>query len=175
MENFKEKIAKIKAFAFDCDGVLTDGTITINERDEAIRSFNVKDGYAMVRAIKKNYPLAIISGGNGECLRRRFEMLKIKDIYLASPDKMVDLEEFREKYNLSFDEIMFIGDDIPDMEVMAACGVSVAPSDAAMEVKAMATHVSEYAGGRGCVRDAVSQVLKARGDWEVFVKFGGMD
>lgn len=170
MGNFKEDIAKIKAFAFDCDGVLTDGSVTVNERGEAIRTFNAKDGYAVVRALKKGYPVALISGGVGDVMRVRFEQLGIQHIYLGSKNKLQDLDHFRSQYNLERTDILYIGDDIPDMEVMSVCGVSVAPCDAAMEVKQIATHVTEYAGGRGCVRDALEQVMKARGDWDVFVK-----
>lgn len=171
MGNFKEDIAKIKAFAFDCDGVLTDCSVTINEQGDAIRTFNAKDGYAIVRAIKKGYPVALISGGVGSVMRVRFEQLGIPNIYLGSRDKLADLDDFRAKYNLEREDILYIGDDIPDMEVMSHCGISVAPCDAVMEVKAIATHVTEYAGGRGCVRDAIEQVMKARGHWDVFIKY----
>lgn len=174
MGNFKEDIAKIKAFAFDCDGVLTDCTVTITESGDAIRTFNAKDGYAIVRALKKGYPVALISGGTGEAMRLRFEQLGIENVYLSSRNKLQDLDDFRAKYNLERSDILFIGDDIPDMEVMSHCGVSVAPCDAAMEVKQIATHVTEYAGGRGCVRDALEQVMKARGDWDVYVKYSGI-
>ncbi len=170
MGNFKEDIANIKAFAMDCDGVLTDGTITIDEAGEAIRTFNAKDGYAIVRALKKGYPVAIISGGDGIAMRKRFEMLGIKDIYLASKNKIVDLDDFRAKYSLERADILYLGDDIPDMETMSECGISVAPCDAVLEVKGIATHVSEYAGGRGCVRDALEQVMKVHGKWDIYVK-----
>lgn len=174
MGNFKEDIAKIKAFAFDCDGVLTDCSVMLNEKGDAIRTFNAKDGYAIVRALKKGYPVALISGGTGEAMRLRFEQLGIPNIYLSSKNKLRDLDDFRAKYNLERSDILYIGDDIPDMEVMSHCGVSVAPCDAVMEVKQIATHVTEYAGGRGCVRDALEQVMKARGDWDVYVKHSGV-
>ena len=172
MGNFKEDIAKIKAFAFDCDGVFTDGTVTLMEHGDSIRVFNVKDGYAVARALKKGYPVAVISGGTGIAMRLRFEQLGVKDIYLASKNKLQDFDEFRAKYNLEREDILFMGDDVPDMEVMSLCGVSVAPSDAVLDVKALATHVTEYAGGRGCVRDSIEQVMKARGDWDLYVKCG---
>lgn len=174
MGNFKEEIAKIKAFAFDCDGVFTDGSIIMDGSGEAVRVYNVKDGYAVARAIRKCYPIAIISGGNGEGMRRRFEQLGIKDIYLASKDKLSDLDDFRLKYNLEREDILFVGDDLPDMEVMQCCGLSIAPCDAVLEVKRIATHVTEYKGGRGCVRDAIEQVMKVRGDWDICVKHATM-
>lgn len=174
MGNFKEDIANIKAFAFDCDGVLTDGSVMVNEKGDAVRTFNAKDGYAVVRAIKKGYPVALISGGTGEAMRLRFEQLGIKHIYLGSKNKLQDLDDFRLQYGLERNDILYIGDDIPDMEVMIHCGVSVAPCDAAMEVKQIATHVTEYAGGRGCVRDALEQVMKARGHWDLYVKVGAV-
>lgn len=165
MKNFKEKISNIKAFAFDCDGVLTDGSLLVAETGELLRSYNSKDGHAITEALRLGYPIAIISGGTGEAMRKRFEKLGIKDVFLLSKDKVEDINEFAKKHDLSLEEILYMGDDIPDIKTMKAVGVSVAPKDAILDVKAVATHTSSFNGGQGCVRDVIEQVLKARGDW----------
>lgn len=165
MGNFKEEIAKIKAFAFDCDGVLTDGNVMMTEKGELMRTFNAKDGYAMVKALKAGFPVAVISGGRGEVMEKRFRTLGLTDIYLGCLYKIESLDDFRYKYGIERSEILYIGDDMPDIEVMQSVGLAVAPSDAVLEVKAVAHHVSEYGGGKGCVRDMIEQVLKAQGHW----------
>lgn len=163
--NFKEKLSQIKAFVFDCDGVLTDGNFWVFENGDMIRSFNAKDGYAMVRALSKGYPVAIITGGVGGSLTTRFTKLGIKDVYLGSQNKLADLDDFRAKYDLKREEILFVGDDLPDMEPMQRVGLAVCPADAALEIKEISHFVSEYPGGKGCVRDIIQQVLRVRGDW----------
>ncbi|MFI3321693.1 MAG: HAD hydrolase family protein [Rikenellaceae bacterium] len=165
MTNFKEDILKVKAFAFDCDGVLTDGRIIVLPSGEALRSYNSKDGFAIALALKKGYKVAIISGGKGDGMMARFTNLKIEDIHLGCGDKLHTLKGFTEKYNLELDQILFMGDDIPDIEPMIASGVATAPSDAAVEVKDAAKYISNFRGGEGCVRDVVEQVLKAQGNW----------
>ena len=170
MGNFKEDIANVKAFAFDCDGVLTDGSLMMTESGQLIRVFNAKDGYAIVKALAANYPVAIISGGSGDVMEMRFKKLGITDLYLGSLDKLNDIDDFRYKYGFEREDILYVGDDVPDIEPMMNVGLSVAPSDAVLEVKAIARHVSEYGGGKGCVRDVIEQVLKARGDWSVECK-----
>lgn len=165
MGNFKEDIAKIKAFAFDCDGVMTDGTVRMTDKGELMREFNAKDGFAVGQALAAGYPVAIVSGGRGSAMELRFKVLGVTDIYLGTPDKLEAVDDFRYKYGLEREDILFMGDDLPDIEVMQNVGLSVAPKDAALEVKAIARHVSEYGGGKGCVRDVIEQVMKARGDW----------
>lgn len=165
-KNFKEKLSHIKAFAFDCDGVLTDAGVTMLENGEMLRTYNSKDGYAMVQAVRRGYPLAIISGGKGVGMYNRFESLEIKDIYLSSKNKVVSMADFCSKNNIEPCDVLYVGDDIPDIKVMKIVGLAVAPADAAMEVKAIAHHVSAYNGGKGCVRDVIEQVLKARGQWK---------
>ncbi len=166
-KNFKERISNIKAFAFDCDGVMTDGTVTMCEDFEMRRTYNAKDGYALLHAIEKGYPIAIISRGTGVAMRLRFEKkLGIKDIYLSTGDKVADLLDFCKKWSIEPSDVLYMGDDIPDIKAMKIAGLSVAPADAVLDVKAIATHVSPYGGGKGCVRDAIEQVMKARGDWD---------
>lgn len=163
--NFKELLANVKALVFDVDGVFTDGGIEIDAAGNILRRYNVKDGLAVVRAVKKGYPIAIISGGKGDQLKRRMEILGIDHIYLGALDKMDPLREFSHIVGVPLEELLYVGDDYPDLAPMRAVGLSIAPSDAADEVRAAADYVSSFRGGHGVVRDAVEQVLRAHGDW----------
>lgn len=165
IRNFKEKLTDIKAFAFDVDGVFTNSLLTILPSGEIIRQFNAKDGLAVVRAVKKGYPIAIISGGRGQQVAQRMNDLGVTNIYLQSRSKISDLEDFMSKESLKPEDILFVGDDYPDIEPMLSVGLSIAPSDAADAVCQAASYVSLFKGGEGVVRDAIEQVLRARGDW----------
>ena len=163
--SFKEKLAGIKGFAFDVDGVFTDGQVYLLAGNEFVRSMNIKDGYAVQHCVKMGYPVAIISGGSSEEVRKRFIHLGVTDIYLKSSNKMDDFEDFRFKYHLEPEDILYMGDDIPDYQVMERVGVSTCPSDAATEIKQIADYVSDKGGGRGCVRDVIEQVLRLHDKW----------
>ena len=165
MGNFKEDIAKIRAFAFDVDGVFTDGSLSVGLDTDFIRTYYARDGFAVVTAIKRGYPVAIITGGRGESISRRFGLMGVKDIYLGCNEKLGAITDFMQKYNLMPEEVMYVGDDIPDVAPMKVVGMAVCPNDAAVEVKAVSRYVSGFPGGRGCVRDVVEQVLRARDDW----------
>ena len=165
MTNFKEDLSKIKAFIFDVDGVFTDGKIFMFSNNEFVRSFNIKDGFAVKYAIQQGYTIAIISGGDSNMIRKRFIDLGITDIYLNITDKMEALEDFYFKYNIDPDNLLFMGDDLPDYEVMNKCGVPTCPSDAAEEIKSVAKYISNFKGGEGCVRDVIEQVLRSQGKW----------
>ena len=165
MANFKEKLNQIKAFVFDVDGVFTDGKIYLEPGGEFVRSVDMKDGYAIHHAIKQGYIIGIISGGNSEAVRKRFQFLKITDIYMNSKDKKSDFEDFYFKYSLKPEEILYMGDDIPDYEVMKLAGLATCPADAVVEIKSIAEYISNYPGGHGCVRDVIEQVLKLQGKW----------
>lgn len=165
MGNFKEDVARVEALIFDVDGVLTDGGIIPTRDGDFIRKYNAKDGYAIAYAIKMGYKICIITGGRGENLRHRLEMLHITDMYLDCANKIAALEEFCSRYGLNPEHVIYMGDDIPDLECMKAVGIPVCPADAAMEVVEISRYVSEYEGGRGCARDIIEQVLRARGDW----------
>lgn len=165
MGNFKEDIEKVRAFAFDVDGVFTDGKIIVTPDREFIRTYNAKDGFALKWLVQKGYPVCIISGGKGESLFHRFRMFGIEDICIDCFDKLPKLKAFMEKYDLKPEEVMFMGDDIPDIPPMKHIGVPVCPADASEDVKPYARYVSGFAGGEGCVRDMIEQVLRARGDW----------
>ena len=166
MANFKEDIAKVKAFIFDVDGVMTDGGIMpIGDGSDFIRKYNAKDGYAVAYAIKMGYKVIVISGGRGAILRKRFEHFGVKELHLDVADKLGCLEEVIARLGLNRENVIFVGDDIPDLECMQAVGIPVCPADSAMEVIEASRYVSEFEGGRGAVRDIVEQVLRARGDW----------
>lgn len=155
----------MEAFVFDVDGVFTDGSISPLADGDFLRTYYAKDGYAVAYAIKQGFKVFIISGGRGAMLERRFKYLKATEVHIDVSDKITCLEDIIARYNLNRENVIFMGDDIPDLECMKAVGIPVAPADAAWECVDAARYVSEFAGGRGCVRDIVEQVLRARGLW----------
>lgn len=165
MAFFKDELKKIRAFVFDVDGVLSHHDMALSPEGELIRTSCAKDGYAIMYSIRKGYIIAVISGGGAPGIRERLEKLGVKDIYLKIPNKVEALEEVMNKYTLRPEEIMYMGDDIPDYTVMTMVGLPVCPLDACEEIKSVSCYISDMEGGKGCVRDVVSQVLKARGDW----------
>ncbi len=165
MSNYKEKLLKVNTFIFDYDGVRTDGTVFLTNDGDALRTANVKDGYALQLAIKKNYRIAIISGAYSESVRRRFENLNIKDVFLGVEKKIDVYLQYLETNKLENEHVLFMGDDIPDYEIMLIAGVPTCPSDASEEIKRTATYISHQGGGHGCVRDIIEQVLKVQGKW----------
>lgn len=172
MSKINYDLTKIKTFIFDVDGVLSPACIPLSETGEPIRMVNIKDGYALNLASRSGYELAIITGGNSEAVRQRFLKLGFKHIYMKSSTKINDLNDFLTKTNSKLDEIVYVGDDIPDYQVMKQVGLSVAPADAAPEVKDIATYVCPYKGGEGVARDIIEQVMKAQGKWMEGTAFG---
>ena len=165
MGNFKEDIARVEAFVFDVDGVMTDGGIIPTPDGDFIRRYYAKDGYAIAYAIREGYKICVISGGRGEMLRRRLEMLGVERMYLNCMDKIAAMKEFIADNNLNAENVIYMGDDIPDLECMQIVGIPVCPADACMEVIEASRYVSEYDGGKGAVRDIVEQVLRAQDKW----------
>lgn len=165
MSSINYDLKKIRAIAFDIDGVLSPSTIPLHPSGEPLRMINIKDGYAIQLAVKYGYHIAIISGGNTNALRIRYEGLGVKDIFLGASVKLPVLNEWMEKYSLSPEEVAFVGDDIPDLEPMQKVGLSVAPADAAIDVKEIAGYISPYNGGYGVGRDLIEQVLRAQDRW----------
>ncbi len=165
MTNFKEDIGHIKAFIFDIDGVLSTQTVALSAEGEPIRTANLRDGFALQLAVKMGYPIAIISGAHNQYLRVRFEGLGINDVYLGASNKTVAYTDFLNKYQLDSADVLYMGDDIPDVPVMQMVGTPTCPADAAVEVKAIAKYISFYNGGCGCARDVIEQVLKAQNKW----------
>ena len=158
-------LTKIKALVFDVDGVLSAETIQMSEEGLLVRTLNTKDGYALRLAVTEGLHVAIISGAREEAIRRRYERLRINDIFLGSSVKTASLQQLLDKYNLSLDEVLYMGDDIPDYEVMKQVGLPCCPADAAPEIREISLYVSHRNGGYGCVRDVIEQVLKAQGKW----------
>ena len=180
MKFFKDELKKIRAFVFDVDGVLSHQSQNLTPDGELIRTSCTKDGYAIMYAIRKGYIIAVISGGGAPGVRERLEKLGVRpeDIYLKVANKTEALAEIEQRYSLDKeaimymdecglrpDEVMYMGDDIPDYKVMTQVGLPVCPLDACEEIKSVARYISDITGGDGCVRDVISQVLKAKGDW----------
>lgn len=165
MGNFKEDVALVEAIVFDVDGVMTDGGIIPTPDGDFIRRYNAKDGYAIASAIREGMKICVISGGRGEMLRRRLEMLGVTRMYLNCMDKTAALNEFLTDYGINAENVIYMGDDIPDLECMRMVGIPVCPADAAMEVVEASRYVSEYNGGHGAVRDIVEQVMRAQQKW----------
>ena len=158
-------LTKIKALVFDVDGVLSSGTISVSADGELLRTASVKDGYALHLAMKLGYRVAIITGAFEESILRRYKDIGIEDIYMGSSLKTIDLQKLLDKYNLSADEVLYMGEDIPDYEVMRRVGVPCCPRDAAPEIRDICSYISHRDGGCGCVRDVIEQVLKAQNKW----------
>ena len=165
MGNFKEDIARVEAMIFDVDGVMTDGGIIPTPDGDFIRRYNAKDGYAMASALREGMKICIISGGRGEMLRRRLEMLGVTRMYLNCMDKTAALNEFLTGDNINAENVIYMGDDIPDLECMRMVGIPVCPADAAMEVVEASRYISEFNGGHGAVRDIIEQVMRAQDKW----------
>lgn len=163
--NFKERLHKVKAFVFDIDGVLTDGKITVHSDKTTSRNLFARDGSALSRACKAGYTVAIISYAREQDLADRFKSLGLAEVYLAVTDKEEKLKEFESVYFLESDEILFMGDDIPDLLAMKRSGVPCCPNDAAHEIRDISVYVSPYKGGEGCVRDVIEQTMRLHDKW----------
>lgn len=171
-KNFKELLPYVEAFIFDVDGVLSGQQIPLGEDGTPMRTVNIKDGYAMHNACKKGMNIAIITGGDSEAVRVRYEKLGVKHIYMQSHIKMVDFNDYIKKTGLDPKKIMYMGDDIPDYPVMKAVGIPVCPIDAAPEIKKISLYISDKRGGEGCARDVIEQVMKAKNLWMDDEAFG---
>lgn len=165
-------LKKIKAFAFDIDGVLSPNTIMLHPNGEPMRGVNIKDGYALQLAIKHGFRIAIITGGQTNSVRMRYTGLGVHDIFMSAAIKIDYYKDFRDDYQLKDEEILYMGDDIPDLEVLQTCGLPCCPADAASEVKEVCTYISPYNGGYGCGRDVIEQVMKTQGCWLSDKAFG---
>ena len=155
----------IKTFVFDVDGVLATDILVILQGGDMARNMNSKDGYALQLAVKKGYRVAIISGGTSEAVQQRLERLGVKDVYLGVHNKKQKLLDYVAEHNLDWNEIMYMGDDIPDYVVMQLVGLPCCPADAVPEIKQISRYISGLDGGKGCGRDVIEKVLKLRNDW----------
>lgn len=165
MTNFKEGLINVKAFIFDLDGVLSLQTITLNSFGVPNRTVNLRDGYALQLAVRKGYRVAVITGSNCREYSRRLKLLGVSDIYLNSRTKLDHYYTFLKKYGLSNTDVLYMGDDIPDFEVMKLAGIPVCPADADTEIKQISVYISDRKGGEGCVRDVIEQVLRLSNKW----------
>jgi 3-deoxy-D-manno-octulosonate 8-phosphate phosphatase (KDO 8-P phosphatase) len=163
--NFKQLLKNAEALFFDIDGVLSSSQVNINERGVLIRTTSVKDGYILKYALKKGLIICVISGGVDESVKIRFESLGIKDVIIGCTNKLEEFDRLVKKYNLNYKNIMYMGDDIPDYQVMIKAGIPCCPIDAADEIKDISLYISSRKGGEGCVRDITEQVLRAKGMW----------
>ena len=155
----------IRAFVFDVDGVLTDGSLLIMENGLMIRRMHVKDGYALQLAVKKGYLIFIISGGSSPQVKERLSKLGVVNVYMNTENKLGKLKELAEQFHLQNEDILYVGDDIPDFEVMQYCGLPCCPADAVAEIKSISKYISPVKGGEGCVRDVIEKVMKLQGSW----------
>lgn len=164
-KSYKELLHNITTFIFDVDGVLTDGRLHITTQGEMHRTMNVKDGYAMKAALNAGFNLCIISGGTDEGVRSRLQKLGIEDVALGAHHKMEHLEAYMTKKDERPENVLYMGDDIPDYPVMKEVGLPCCPQDAVKEIKEIVKYISHKNGGQGCVRDVIEQVLKVQGKW----------
>ena len=162
--NYKEKLKDITTFVLDVDGVLTDGKVYLL-KEEVVRALNSKDGYALQYASKNNYDIFIITGGYSEDLKKRLIDLGIKDVFLRSSKKIEVYNGIKEKYSIKDKQVLYMGDDIPDIPVLKIAGVSCCPQDAAVDVKEIVDYHSPLDGGKGCVREIIEQTLRVQGTW----------
>ena len=155
----------INVFVFDIDGVLTDGSLLVMDGGLMIRRMQVKDGYALQLAVKRGYSIFVISGGNSPQVKERLSKLGVENVYMPIDNKLEKLKELIDKYQLQKEEILYMGDDIPDLEVMQYCGLACCPADAVSEIKTISRYISPLKGGEGCVRDVIEKVMKLQGKW----------
>ncbi|CAC9977052.1 MULTISPECIES: KdsC family phosphatase [Flavobacterium] len=164
-KSYKEMMNDITTFIFDVDGVLTDSSVFVTTEGEILRTMNIRDGYAMKAAVESGYHVCIISGGSNEGVRVRLKNLGITDIHLGTPDKVKTFEEYTKTYNIKPEQVLYMGDDIPDYHVMKLVSLPACPQDAVPEIKNICRYISHVKGGKGAARDVIEQVMKVQGKW----------
>lgn len=164
-KSYKEYLEHITTFIFDVDGVLTDGTILLTSTGDMLRTMHTKDGFAMKTAIDAGFNLCIISGGSNEGVRLRLNRLGVTDVYLGAHNKIEQMNAYMDKNDIKPENVLYMGDDIPDYPVMKLVGLPACPQDAVPEIKSISKYISHKKGGQGCVRDVIEQVLKVQGKW----------
>jgi 3-deoxy-D-manno-octulosonate 8-phosphate phosphatase (KDO 8-P phosphatase) len=167
MQNFKEKLNKITTLFFDIDGVFTDNKVLVMENGDVIRNVHSKDGYAIQLAVKKGYRIVIISGGNNNAVKNLLAKAGIKDIFINQHDKLQCYKDFIYSNDIKDEQVLYMGDDLPDHEVMSRVGIAACPNDSAPEIKGISVYISPKEGGKGCVRDIIEQVMRAQGTWAI--------
>ncbi|HEV2353491.1 MAG TPA: 3-deoxy-D-manno-octulosonate 8-phosphate phosphatase [Puia sp.] len=162
-----EKFKSIRTFVFDVDGVMTDGSVLLYESGEQVRRMSTRDGYSLQLAVKKGYRVVVVSGALSEGVRQRLLYLGINDIFLQIPDKVSVIRQYAADHGLNVNDMLYMGDDIPDYHPMQFVGLACAPADAAPEIRHIAAYISSFNGGQGCVRDVIEKVLKLNGHWDL--------
>jgi 3-deoxy-D-manno-octulosonate 8-phosphate phosphatase (KDO 8-P phosphatase) len=157
----------VTTFVFDVDGVLTNGMLLVLNDGQMARQMNIKDGYALQLAVKKGYWVVIISGGTSEPVRERLTKLGVTEVHMQVTNKKELLQQYVLQQQLRWDEVLFMGDDIPDYQCMQLVGLPCCPADAVMEIKQVSRYISPANGGAGCVRDVIEKVLKLNGHWDL--------
>jgi len=165
MSNYKALLTGVNTFMFDYDGVMTDGRVILQHDDPPLRTANVRDGYVLQLAVKMGYNVVVISGGFSRSMDNRFDTLNIKDAFTGVKNKVAVFKKYIKERNINPENVVYMGDDIPDIPVMKMVGIPVCPADAAEEVKEVSTYISDKKGGEGCVRDIIEQVMKVQGKW----------
>jgi 3-deoxy-D-manno-octulosonate 8-phosphate phosphatase (KDO 8-P phosphatase) len=163
--SISERFKKITSFIFDIDGVLTDGTILIMDNGLQARRMHIKDGFALQMAAKNGYHILVISGGNSPQVTNRLQKLGITDVHMSVLDKKMLITDYMQKNNLVTEQVLYMGDDLPDLPAMASVGLSCCPADAVNEVREVVQYISPISGGFGCVRDVIEKVLKLNDHW----------
>ena len=167
-KSYKEIMNEITTFIFDVDGVLTDSSVHVTPTGEMLRIMNIRDGFAMKAALESGFNVCIISGGSNEGVRIRLRNLGITDIHLAAPNKVETFKEYIELYQINPENVLYMGDDIPDFHVMQLVGLPTCPQDSSPEIKAISSYVSHRNGGKGAVRDVIEQVMRVQGKWNLY-------
>lgn len=165
MRSYKQILNDITTFIFDVDGVLTDSTVTLFPDGSQIRKMNTRDGYALQLAVKKGFKVIVITGGKDLMVKKRLEGLGIKDIVLGAHDKWKNYQDYLLQYGLTSSEVLYMGDDVPDFQVMEDVVLAACPKDACSEIREISQYISHVKGGEGCVRDVIEQTLKVQGKW----------
>lgn len=163
--NTLERFRKIHTFIFDVDGVFTDNSLLVLENGHLLRTMSARDGYAVRQAILQNYRVVIITGGRSAGVKDRLMALGIEDYFDAVHNKLKVFEEYAAKHNLELEGVMYMGDDIPDYEVMRRVGLPACPQDAVQEVKSISQYICAKKGGAGCVREIIEKVMKLHDHW----------
>lgn len=163
--SYKQKLKNISTFVFDVDGVLTDGLVILDSSGEMVRSMHTKDGYALQHAIKKGYNICIITGGNSMMVKKRLQGLGIQDVFMSVHEKKSVFETYLKEKNVSTDQVVYMGDDLPDFPCIDLAGIGCCPNDAAVEIREISNYISHLDGGKGCVRDILEQTMRVQGKW----------
>jgi 3-deoxy-D-manno-octulosonate 8-phosphate phosphatase (KDO 8-P phosphatase) len=163
--SYKQRLPKISTFIFDVDGVLTDGSVILDSSGEMVRTMHTKDGYALQHAVKKGYNIVIITGGNSNMVKKRLEGLGIKNVFIGIHNKLPVMNQYLKENKISSQEVLYMGDDIPDFPCLKEVGVSTCPHDAAIEIREISDYISHIDGGKGCVRDVIEQTLRVQNKW----------